>query len=143
MFKAEKIRELCKEKGLTLSGLADKVGISNTGLHSIFKNNVTTIATLEKICNVLGVSPNYFFEYDEQTASSSDVHLNMGNGIIQHSAGNIRSNNKVVAYANSTESDELNSLKTENEHLKQKLVDKEAIIAMQNDFIQNLKRQIR
>jgi len=34
-------------------------------------------------------------------------------------------------------------LLNENEHLKQKLIDKEQFIAMQQDFIENLKRQIK
>lgn len=144
MFKAEKIRELCKVRGFTLSKLAGEIGISNQGIQSMLKNNVTTIATLEKICNVLDVTPNYFFEYESDKPRES--HLNLGTINTQYAAGSIRdSSMNVVSEPQHlpNSSNEIESLKKEIDYLRQQLIDKEQLIAMQKEFIENLKRQVK
>lgn len=51
-----RIKEICKEKGLTLSELADKIGMKNANLSvSISPNGNPTISTLTKIAEALGV----------------------------------------------------------------------------------------
>lgn len=49
-----RIAELCKEKGITQTALAEKMGISRVGLSKAINGN-TTIQTLEKIASALGV----------------------------------------------------------------------------------------
>lgn len=49
-----RIAELCKEKGITQTALAEKMGISRVGLSKAINGN-TTIQTLEKIAAALGV----------------------------------------------------------------------------------------
>lgn len=66
---------MCKEHGLSIKDLAIKIGISNPSLYGCLKNNSITISVLEKICEALDVTPNYFFEVDTQ----SDIHNLQGN----------------------------------------------------------------
>ncbi|MEI7597263.1 MAG: helix-turn-helix transcriptional regulator [Bacteroidota bacterium] len=144
MFKSELIKSLCKEKGLSLTSLADQIGISNQGMHSLLKNNSTTIATLEKICNILGVTPNYFFEDDKDSANS--IHLNSGSGIAQYSAGDIRGNNKIVS-DNGQYRKEINEnieiFNNRIDGLKELVKAKDEIIDMLKEQVEGLKRQIR
>ena len=49
-----RVKQICKEQGLTLKELAAKLEISETGLRKILAGN-PTIGTLEKIAGVLGV----------------------------------------------------------------------------------------
>lgn len=50
-----RIKEICKQKGITQQDLADKLGIARPSL-SITINNNPTVSTLEKIAQALGVS---------------------------------------------------------------------------------------
>lgn len=55
-----RIKELCKQKGLTQSDLAERIGISRVGLSKAINGN-TTIGTLEKIAAALGVEMSALF----------------------------------------------------------------------------------
>jgi transcriptional regulator with XRE-family HTH domain len=49
-----RIKEICREKGITQKDLAEKIGISAVGLAKAIAGN-TTIGTLERVANALGV----------------------------------------------------------------------------------------
>ena len=55
------IRDLCKQKDITLKILANDLNISQTGLSGMLKNNSTTLETLEKISKYFGVPVGIFF----------------------------------------------------------------------------------
>lgn len=61
------IRDLCKEKNISLSKLAHDCNISFSGLQSIFAKNSSKIETLEKIADYLEVPVSYFFS-DESSS---------------------------------------------------------------------------
>lgn len=61
-FISDRLKILLKIKGLTFNELAEKLGISSTGLYLSFRRGKVTIVTLEKIGKVLDVHPFYFFE---------------------------------------------------------------------------------
>jgi len=56
------IRELCKDKKITLSELSEKINISYAGMQRILSTNSTKIDTLEKIADVLNVPISSFFD---------------------------------------------------------------------------------
>lgn len=63
MFNGEKIREIRKEKGLTLQELAKKTGLSSSLLSQIERKLVDpTVSTFWKICTSLNIPFNAFFE---------------------------------------------------------------------------------
>lgn len=64
-----KINELLKSKNLTVNGLANKTGISFTGLRSALKVNDFKISTLENIASALDVPIQYFFDVKNETAN--------------------------------------------------------------------------
>lgn len=61
-----KIKELCKEKGITQKELAEKIGLTPIGLAKASSGN-PTIETLEKIATGLGVSVIDLFKSDTNT----------------------------------------------------------------------------
>ena len=51
-----RVKELCKEKGITMKDLAEKrLGITPTGLSKSLGQNYPQLQTLERIANALGV----------------------------------------------------------------------------------------
>lgn len=51
-----RIKELCKEKGITIGELSDKVGIARESISRIIGGNNTSTETLQKIADALCVS---------------------------------------------------------------------------------------
>ncbi|WP_418409335.1 helix-turn-helix domain-containing protein [Alistipes sp.] len=49
-----RIKEICRDKGITQKELAEKIGITAVGLAKAIAGN-TTIGTLEKVADALGV----------------------------------------------------------------------------------------
>lgn len=66
MFNGAEIRELRKQKQLTLQTLADKTGLSSSLLSQIERGLVDpTVGTFWKICEALDVPINHFFRIHE------------------------------------------------------------------------------
>lgn len=59
---ALRIKEVCKEKGTTLTELANRMGIAQGNLSKMLNGN-PTLETLDKVAEVLGVSTGELFEY--------------------------------------------------------------------------------
>ena len=61
------LEELMKEKGYTLTKLAEKVGISTVNLSNIKNGNISAIrfSTLDEICRVLECEPGDILKYKE------------------------------------------------------------------------------
>lgn len=73
MVNLAKIKELAKAKGITIKTLATKVGVTEQGLHQMIKSNSTSVDTLDKISEVLGVNPSIFFKDSNNIESSNDL----------------------------------------------------------------------
>ncbi|MDR1582913.1 MAG: helix-turn-helix transcriptional regulator [Prevotellaceae bacterium] len=56
-----RVKEVCKEKGLTLVDVATKMGIAQSNLSGMLNGN-PTIGTLGKVADVLGVPISDLFE---------------------------------------------------------------------------------
>ena len=59
-----RIRDLCAERGITLNKLSTISGITQSTLNNIVsgRNNSATVATIQKICNGLGITLVDFFQ---------------------------------------------------------------------------------
>lgn len=62
----KRLRELCEEKNITLSGLATKAGIHHTTVLRICTDKGKEIKprTLEKLLDALEISPRQFYNSD-------------------------------------------------------------------------------
>lgn len=69
LFRGEKIREIRKQKGMTLQELADYSGLS-AGLISQIERGIVdpTVSTFWKICSALNISINCFFESEDDAS---------------------------------------------------------------------------
>lgn len=62
----ERILELCHQHNITVNKLGTMSGITQSTLNNIVsgRNNSTTISTIKKICDGLGISIDDFFRSD-------------------------------------------------------------------------------
>ena len=67
------IRDLCKQKRITIRELANRVGIGDAALHKIIQNNSTNTTTIEDIAKVLEVEVGIFFDSDSVLLSKEEV----------------------------------------------------------------------
>lgn len=55
------IKEIAREKGITIRKIAEETGLNEASVHHLIKTGKTTTATLEAISSALGVSAGIFF----------------------------------------------------------------------------------
>jgi len=62
----QRILQLCRENALTVNGLGARCGITQSTLNNIVsgRNNSTTVATIQKICDGLEMDLPEFFDSD-------------------------------------------------------------------------------
>lgn len=70
-----RIIELCKEYNITVNKLSTLSGITQSTLNNIVsgRNNTTTISTVKKICDGLGITVLDFFKSDIFTNLEQEV----------------------------------------------------------------------
>lgn len=71
-----RIKEICKQKGITQQELAEKIGVARPSL-SITINNNPTVSTLEKIAQALDVSITDLFVDENTSAKLTCPHCGM------------------------------------------------------------------
>ena len=61
-----RILELCKERGITVNKLANMSGVTQSTVNNIVngRNNSSTVSTIKKLCDGLGMSLADFFNAD-------------------------------------------------------------------------------
>ena len=61
-----RILELCKERGITVNKLANMSGVTQSTVNNIVngRNNSSTVSTIKKLCDGLGMSLADFFNSD-------------------------------------------------------------------------------
>lgn len=85
-MRLELIKELCKNRQISIKNLATNVGISEPTLYRCIRMNQIQAEILEKIAQVLNISVSAFFD-----ESVTDIH------------GNVIGNNNVAAIHGSSE----------------------------------------
>ena len=62
-----RLKELCKERGLTLTELGQKIGVAQATISGFQTGKIKpSFDSLEKLCAALNVSPGELFEEDER-----------------------------------------------------------------------------
>lgn len=70
----QKLRQLLADRGWSEYRLSKESGLSESTIANIFKrNNVPTIATLEAICEGLGITLSQFFAEDEMVELTPEL----------------------------------------------------------------------
>lgn len=66
-----RIKELCREKGVTISSIAEQIGTTQTSLsRALGDNGNPTLETLEKIANALNVEVTELFAQSKKETTS-------------------------------------------------------------------------
>lgn len=62
----ERIIELCRERDLSINKLSNMSGVTQSTVNNIIsgRNNSTTISTIKKLCDGLGITIEDFFHSD-------------------------------------------------------------------------------
>lgn len=62
----KRIIELCDQRGISFNKLSSMSGITQSTINNIIsgRNKSTTISTIKKICDGLGITVNEFFDSD-------------------------------------------------------------------------------
>ena len=72
----ERLRQLLNERGWTEYRLAKNCGLSESTIANIYRRNtVPSIATLETICNGLGITMSQFFAEGDMVEIIRECHL--------------------------------------------------------------------
>ena len=61
-----RILELCQERGISINNLCNRSGVTQSTVNNIVsgRNNSTTVATVKKLCDGLGITIVEFFQSD-------------------------------------------------------------------------------
>lgn len=72
---AKRIRELCKERGITPNGLSYIAGVSQSTIKSILNGESKNpgIVTIKKICDGLNITIGEFFSTEEFNALEQEL----------------------------------------------------------------------
>lgn len=116
-MRLELIKELCKNRQISIKNLATNVGISEPTLYRCIRMNQIQAEILEKIAQVLNISVSAFFD-----ESVTDIH------------GNVIGNNNVAAIHG--------SINVANPNAKDIIKEYESKLAEKNDQINLLKDYI-
>lgn len=62
----ERILELCREQSISINKLSSMSGVTQSTVNNIVsgRNNSTTISTIKKLCDGLGITIEEFFDSD-------------------------------------------------------------------------------
>ena len=62
----ERILELCRKKNISINKLSTMSGVTQSTVNNIVsgRNNSTTVSTIQKICDGLGINIQEFFASD-------------------------------------------------------------------------------
>lgn len=68
-----RIKDLCKEKGITIGDLSDKVGIARESISRIIGGNNTSTNTLQKIATALNVPISALFHEAHPNNNNNNI----------------------------------------------------------------------
>ena len=77
-WKGDQLKDLAKDRGLSLIYLAKKLGVSRQTINDWIKGQVPKGSHLMALCNELGVKPTYFFSDDAPNYLTLPLHRKRG-----------------------------------------------------------------
>ena len=62
----QRILDLCQERNISINALSTQSGVTQSTVNNIIsgRNNSTTVATIQKLCDGLGITITEFFQSD-------------------------------------------------------------------------------
>ena len=118
MANLQKIKELANEKNIAMQDLASRSGITPQALSRLMRLGSTNTDTLERISDILGVSPAVFFDPLPSVAETQEVEApSVING--HHIKGNRVNDSRLLEKALTEIAEQRKLLATSQEHVSQ------------------------
>ena len=83
MLYINRIRKLLDDKNLTIREFAGKIGVSEPGIHNMFRTHDMKISTLQKMADYFDVPITYFFEDLDTKNQTVDLIFETLKGIVK------------------------------------------------------------
>ena len=112
------LKKQIKFNGYTIEQIAQKIGVTRNGLSTTIKNDTLKVRDLEKICKILEVDINIFFEKNRVSGNN----VNIGDNNLQ---GNQSSFEKINQTKQTDAHNEIEKLKKQVERLEKEIKSKD------------------
>jgi len=83
MLYISRIRKLIDDKKITIREFAEKIGVSEPGIHNMFRTNDMKVSTLQKIADYFDVPITYFFDDIDTKNQTVDLVFDALKGIVK------------------------------------------------------------
>jgi len=83
MLYISRIRNLIDDKKITIREFAEKIGVSEPGIHNMFRANDMKVSTLQKIADYFDVPITYFFDDIDTKNQTVDLVFDTLKGIVK------------------------------------------------------------
>lgn len=80
---------LAKQKEFTVGGFCEAIGMTRQGLEPSLERHTIAMNKIERICQLLSITPNYFFGLPDQ-AGGGNYAANISGGNTQNSTESIK-----------------------------------------------------
>lgn len=115
-----KIKELSKEQGIPLKSVAEKVGISEQGIHKMIRDETMSVVILEQIARIFKANICVFFDPDIHCGNFEQYNANAERSIAAKKISKVDQRN-MLPKSNGSQSDlEAQVIKLQRELLEAK-----------------------
>jgi len=83
MLYISRVRKLIDNKKITVREFAEKIGVSEPGIHNMFRTNDMKVSTLQKIADYFDVPITYFFDDIDAKNQTVDLVFDALKGIVK------------------------------------------------------------
>ena len=83
MLYISRIRKLIEDRKLTIREFAEKINISEPGIHNMFRTHDMKVSTLQKIADYFDVPITYFFDDIDTKNQTVDLVFDTLKGIVK------------------------------------------------------------
>ena len=83
MLYINRIRKLIDDRKLTIREFAEKIGVSEPGIHNMFRTHDMKVSTLQKIADYFDVPITYFFDDIDTKNQTVDLVFDTLKGIVK------------------------------------------------------------
>lgn len=79
MLSYTELRDILEDKNILLEDLAKKVEMTRVGFKGAIENQTLQISKVSTMCKYIGITPNYFFGFDDKNGIQQTQNGGVGN----------------------------------------------------------------
>lgn len=93
MANLQKIKDLSKEKNISIKSIAETIGVSEQGLHKMIREETMSVVVLEQIARILSADICLFFDIDVALHQTEHYEAKGERGIAARKVGKVDNRN--------------------------------------------------